>query len=145
MNWSELYHSENPPTDKDIANYIGNNLWLELNIYLKETYPVQPKMTYSNCSMDKGIWKGWNVKYQKSGKALCTLYPRQGLFLTMVVVGAKEMTEAELLMPLCCEYTQKLFNEIPVHMGGKYLMMSVTDGDILDDVKKIVALRVPPK
>ena len=23
------------------------------------------------------MWKGWNVKYQKSGKSLCTLYPKR--------------------------------------------------------------------
>lgn len=145
MEWSELYHSENQPTDKDIGGFVDNNLWRELNSYLQEAYPIQPKMTYSNCSMDKGIWKGWNVKYQKSGKALCTLYPRHVFFDVLVVIGAKEMTEAELLMPFCCEYTQKLFNETQTHMGGKWLMMCVADADVLEDVKKLIALRVRPK
>ena len=145
MTWSELYHSENQPTDKDIGGFIGNDLWWEINAYLQETYSVQPKMTYSNCAMDKGLWKGWNVKYQKSGKALCTLYPRQGFFVALVVIGAKEMTEAELLMPMCCEYTQKLFNDVQVCMGGKWLAMEVTDNDILNDIKSLILLRVKPK
>lgn len=145
MEWSELYHSENQPTDKEICGFIGNDLWRELNAYLQETYSIQPKMTYSNCSMDKGIWKGWNVKFQKSGKALCTLYPKHGFFNVLVVIGAKEMTEAELLVPFCCEYTQNLFNETETHMGGKWLMMCVMDANILEDVKKLVALRVSPK
>ncbi len=145
MEWSELYHSENQPTDKDICGFIGNDLWRELNDYLQETYSIQPKMTYSNCSMDKGLWKGWNVKYQKSGKALCTLYPRAGHFVAMVVIGAKEMTEAELLMPMCCEYTQKLFNGMGVCMGSKWLVMEVAGDDIVSDVKRLITLRVKPK
>ena len=145
MKWSELYHSENQPTDKDIGGFIGNDLWRELNAYLQETYSIQPKMTYSNCSMGNGLWKGWNVKYQKSGKALCTLYPRVGLFVAMVVIGAKEMTEAELLIPMCNEYTQKIFNGVEVSMGGKWLAMEVTNNDILSDVKSLIALRMKSK
>ena len=62
-----------------------------------------------------------------------------------MVIVAKEMTEAELIMPFCCEYTQKLFDETQIHMGGKWLMMGVADADVLEDPKKLITLRVRPK
>lgn len=145
MKWSELFHSENQPTDKDISGFIGSDLWHELNVYLQDTYSIQPKMAYSSCSMENGLWKGWNVKYQKSGKALCTLYPRAGHFVAMVVIGAKEMPEAELLIPTCSEYTQKLFHSTKAGVGGKWLAMDVTNNEILSDVESLIALRVRVK
>ena len=61
--------------------------------------------------MDGGYWKGWNVKYKKSGKSLCTLYPKQGYILALMPVGLREMNEAELLMPSCTQYTRTLFEQ----------------------------------
>ena len=143
--WSELYHSGNQPSDKDIADFIGGDLWLDLSAYIQETYSIKPNLSYSNCSMDKGFFRGWNIKYKKSGKALGTFYPKEGYFVALLVIGAKEMMEAELMIPSCTEYVQKLFAESEAVMGGKWLCIEVTDGKILDDVKKILAARVPPK
>jgi hypothetical protein len=140
MAWSELYDSDNQPTYEDIENFIGNDLWKELNAYLQQAYPVQPNMTYSPCTAQPG----WNVKYKKSGKSLCTLYPMHGFFIALVVMGNKEMPEADLLIPFCSEYTQKLYQEVPFSAGGKWLMIHITDSNILSDVKNLIALRVRP-
>ena len=103
--WSEQYNSDHIPTDKNISEYINNNLWQELNTYLQEVYNVIPKTVYSGCSMKDGPWKGWNVKYKKSGKSLCTIYPKQGWFITLVPIGLSELNEAELIIPLCTDYS----------------------------------------
>jgi len=87
MVWSDQYDSVHQPTDENIREFIDNNLWQELNSYLQETYNTVPKMTYSRCSMQRG----WNIKYQKSGKSLCTLYPMQGYFIALVVIGMCEI------------------------------------------------------
>ncbi|KAB2952754.1 DUF3788 family protein [Heliorestis acidaminivorans] len=36
---------------------------------MEEAYQAKPHITYSKCSAQPG----WNVKYKKSGKSLCTL------------------------------------------------------------------------
>ena len=143
--WSELYHSENQPTGKDIADFIGGDLWPNLSDFISETYAIKPNLSYSNCKMDGGFFQGWNIKYKKSGKALGTFYPKEGYFVALLVIGAKEMNEAELIMPLCTEYVQKLFAEADAVMGGKWLCIEVTSDEVLDDVKKILQVRVPPK
>jgi hypothetical protein len=38
------------------------------------------------------------VKYQNSGKSLCTLYPMEGYFIALVVIGAKEEEEVEMAL-----------------------------------------------
>ena len=142
MEWYELYGKETPPTNEQIEDFIESPLWRELHNDLCEAYAVKPKVEYSNCLMDQGVWKGWNIKYKKSGKSLCTLYPRQGYFIAMIVVGAKEAVEADLMIPLCDSYTQNLYHQTKVHMGGKWLSMEVTSESILRDVLNLIALRV---
>jgi AraC family transcriptional regulator len=62
--------------------------------------------------MDGGAWKGWNVKYRKGGRALCSLYPKQGYFLALVPYE------------------------------GKSNAFEVSSEDVLQDVKNLIALRI---
>ena len=139
MEWYELYGSDRQPSFEDAGKFIGSIYWKELNTWLQETYHVTPKINYSRCSMQSG----WNIKYQKSGKSLCVLYPMRGFFTALVVIGDKEMTAAELMMDSCCEYTRNLFANTRYSCGGRWLMMNVTDQSILEDVKNLISLRVP--
>lgn len=143
--WNDLFGKENEPTNTQITDFIATPLWSDLAYYVQQTYNIQPKTEYSSCAMDGGIWKGWNVKYKKSGKSLCTLYPKHGYFLSLITVSAKEAAEADLLIPLCCEYVQGLWNKAePCHFG-KILGIEVTKDEILRDVKELIALRVKPR
>ena len=141
MNWSGLYTAENRPVPEEISAFIGNDLWREMNDFLQRTYGVGPQTAYSGCSAQPG----WNVKYKKGGKSLCTLYPMEGGFIALVVIGAKEEAEAGLLMPLCSGYTQELFRQTPFSAGGRWLMMNVTGKEVLEDAKNLIKLRVKPK
>jgi len=144
MQWNELFGRENEPSEVQVKEFVNIPLLDELDGYLRQTYKVKPKLAYSSCNMDGGMWKGWNVKYQKSGKSLCTLYPKQGYLQLLVPVGAREMNEAELLMPLCTEYTQELWGR----SGGadyKSMAFEVRDENVLQDVKNLVEIRVKTK
>lgn len=141
MQWNELYDNTHPPTDENIQEFINNDLWYNITTYLEDTYRTPPKKAYSGCSMQSG----WNIKYQKGGKTLCILYPMKGYFIALVVIGMREMNEAELLMPLCTEYTQILFKQTISGYSGKWLMLDVKSIDILNDVKRMIALRANNK
>lgn len=142
MQWSELFDSSRQPANSEIKEFIGIPLWDDLTDYLQQTFKAVPQLFYSGCSMQKGFWMGWNVKYKKSGKALCTLYPKQGYFIALIAVGAKEIAEADLLIPLCDEYTQNLYRQTEYGVFGKSLAVEVTNENILHDVKNLIALRV---
>jgi len=142
LQWSECFDSVNEPSKSQISTFVDTPLWDDFSGYLQETYDVKPKLFYSHCSMHEGIWKGWNIKYKKSNKALCTLYPKSGYFVALIAIGIREMNEAELLMPSCTEYTRKLFEQTVLGHSGKSLAFDVKNAKILDDVKKLVSLRV---
>jgi hypothetical protein len=137
MDWNLLYSNVTPPTWEQVTEYIGSPLWAEFNERIQSAYQIKPCMEYSRCSMQAG----WNIKYKKGGKSLCTLYPMQGYFIALVVVGSHELTEAEFLMPQCSDYVQTVFKNTKTGNGQKWLMLDVRDRGIMDDVFRLINLR----
>lgn len=137
MEWINAYPADTQPSGKQISDFIASPLWAELNEFVSQSYGVEPKYSYSACSGQPG----WNVKYQKAGRSLCTLYPMEGFFIALVVVGAKEQMEVELLAPTFTRYVQALLESSGALMGAQWLMINVTDNAILEDVKTLIQVR----
>lgn len=141
MDWLDTYGKDVEPTDEQISAFIHNPLWESLNEYMQSAYATQPKKSFSGCSGQPG----WNVKYQKGGRSLCTLYPMDGFFIALVVVGEKERQEVEMMLPGMAEYTQALYERSSALMGSKWMMTRVEDDAVFEDVKRIIATRRKPK
>lgn len=137
MAWSQAFNNSSVPTNEDIQHFVSTDLWDQLNLHLQHTYSIQPQMFYSACSMQKG----WNVKYKKKGKSLCTLYPMRGFFIALIVIGPQETIKADLLIPLCSRYTQNIYHQTPFGFSGKWLMLNITDEKILQDAKHLISIR----
>ena len=69
MEWSRRFPQNVQPNLEQIAAFAGTPLWAELCTWLETEWNVRPLVQYSSCSGAKG----WNVKYRKSGRAVCTL------------------------------------------------------------------------
>ena len=83
----EVFTKENQPSEDEIKDFLGtqiSTIFTDLDNYLRESYKINPKLAYSSCAMDNNIWRGWNIKYKKSGKSLCTVYPQQGYFMVLI-------------------------------------------------------------
>ena len=141
MEWSERYKIGEEPTLDEINSFVNNKLWLEIVSFMQDNYQSLPKITYSKCAAQSG----WNVKFKRKGKSLCTLYPMPGYFIALVVIGNKETTETELLLPSLTEYTQKLFASTRFSCGGRWLMMHIDTPEVLEDLKKLAIVRASIK
>lgn len=137
MDWNTLYSDITPPSWEQVEEFVSSPLWVAFNKRIQSVYQIEPRVEYSRCSMQAG----WNIKYKKSGKSLCTLYPMQGFFIALVVIGSHEITEAEILMPLCTGYMQTLFTNTKTGNGQKWLMIEVKDKEIIEDVFRVINLR----
>lgn len=143
MEWCELYRDGMEPSLSDIEDYIGGGavLWKTLRERLENAYKVEPKLSYSKCSAQPG----WNVKYQKSGKSLCTLYPMEEYFISLVVIGKKEEPEVELVKSELSPYSEELYNNTRFSCGGRWLMVKVDSEAVMEDVLKLISVRVKSK
>ena len=134
--WDKLDKTNVPDMDT-ITAAVATPLWDDLLAHIEETYQAKPQIEYSGC----GAAPGWNVKYKKSGKGLCTLYPHQGRFIALVVIGQKEKAETELALPTFTDYTRTLYQNTKEGMGQRWLMFNVGDAAVLQDVKSCIAIR----
>jgi AraC family transcriptional regulator len=65
----------------------------------------------------------------------------EGYFITLIVIGEREMPEVEMMLPAFTEYIQKLYQETKSSMGQKWLMINVTDEAVLSDIMQLLAIR----
>ncbi|MCE5187817.1 MAG: DUF3788 domain-containing protein [Eubacteriales bacterium] len=137
MNWNQQYPKTQQPSLQEIAYFIGSPLWSDFCSWAEVAYRIEPKVEHSTCSGAPG----WNVKYKKSGRSLCTLYPDEGSFTALVTIGTKEAPETELLLPTFSDYLRELYERTREFNGMRWLMIRVTDARVLDDVKRLVSLR----
>lgn len=137
MDWNQLYPKVQTPDLAQISDFVASPLWDALCAHLESRFGVVPKAEHSSCSGAPG----WNVKYKKSGRALCTLYPNRGFFTCLVSVGSREALEAELLLSTCTAYVRALYWQTNLFNGGRWLMIDVTSPEILMDVQQLIALR----
>jgi hypothetical protein len=145
MSWKEIFDADHIPSDEDIREYLDEVkfIWDELTGYIEETYQIKPQIHYSKCFAQPG----WNVKYKKSSKSLCTLYPMAGYFIALVIVGPKEEEEVIIGMDagLFTTYVKELYNKTAYSAMGRWLMIEVKDKAVLNDIKHLLTIRVRPK
>jgi hypothetical protein len=132
------------PTFEDITDYINmpaRKLWLEMNSFIQEKYAASPKLTYSKCSAKPG----WNVKYQKSGKSLCTLYPEKDGFEVLLVIKLDMFPIVEAMGDELSPEVLHIAKAASPFNGTKWLMIPVLDDKILSDVKQLMVLKYGTK
>ncbi|MBA1334196.1 MAG: hypothetical protein HPY66_1905 [Firmicutes bacterium] len=128
------------PTYDEISGYMNEpirTLWQDLNAYIQQEYKALPRITYSKCSAKPG----WNVKYHKSGKSLCTLYPEKESFIALVVVT---LDLAPLIEAMSDEYQPavlEIMRSAKPFNGTLWLMIPVDGHAVLDNVKQLLLLK----
>lgn len=122
----------------EICEYVKNPLFARFCSEIKETYHCAETMEYSSCSWEKG----WNVKFKKSGKPLCTAYPREGFFTVLLVVGKKEKSAVEEILPECTVELQLLYDQTQEGNGQRWLMIDLEDeGELYRNVLRLIQIR----
>ncbi len=126
------------PTLDDLGRYVGNPLFGKFCREMKEKYNCREKIEFSACSWERG----WNLKYKKSGKNLCTIYPRESFFTVLVVVGKKEKEAVESVLPDCCAQIRGIYRETREGNGQKWLMIDLEDEDaVYRDALRLIEIR----
>lgn len=141
MEWMALYPQDKPPTLEEMAAYMGEGraLFHELLSFMADTLSCKPKMTYSTCSGKPG----WNVKFQKSGVGLGTLYPEEGGFSMMVVVAYRHDMQMEAALPLMTPAMSERYRAAGDYMKiGKWMMFRVDCRETLADYQRIAAIKL---
>lgn len=129
------------PSIKEMGEYIEGDLsktFEEMIALLERNFKAKSKIDYSVCQGQPG----WNLKYKKSGKALCTLYPEKDFFIMLIVLGTKDRELFDIIREDFCGYIQELYDSVRLFNGTKWLMIHVTSELIAEDARKLIELKL---
>lgn len=145
MTWSELFKIDQRPSMDDMRAIIGETkmFWDELVLYMDKTYDPKPQIDFSKDT----VQPGWNMKFKKSGRTLCTLYPMTGYFVVLVVIGSKEEEEINRDMDagLFTSTVKGLYDQTTYSVLGRWLMIEVKDDSVLKDIRHLIDIRTKPR
>ena len=105
---------------------------------MKSKYHCSEKIEFSSCS-----WQfGWNIKFKKSGKTLCTIYPKENYFTVLVVVGMKQKESVEAILEELTPELRGIYKQTKTGNGQKWLMMDLEDKEkMYFDVFRLIDIR----
>lgn len=126
------------PSLEEIDDYIGLPLFDTFCQYMDTEYKAIRKIEYS-----KDVWaRGWNVKFKKAGKSLCVVYPKNGYFTVLVVVGNKEKEHVENQLLHLSKEIRELYQNTKEGNGQRWLMIDVYSDDcVYGDVLQLIHIR----
>ncbi len=126
------------PSMEELRAYTDCEAFDSLYSDLEREYQPMCKIEYS---CDKAFL-GWNAKYKKAGRTLCTVYPRRGHFPLLVVVGQREKQRVEALMPSFSAAFQEKYVQTQEGMGQRWLMFDLSScNELYDDILRVVRIR----
>ncbi len=126
---------------EDIFSYINEpalTWWKALNTFIQQKYQVSPKISYSKCTAQQG----WNVKYQKSGKSLCTLYPEKESFIILIVIKLALVDFIESMVSSYDPSVMEIVRTARPFNGTKWLMIRVESEAIMNNVRDLLVLKL---
>lgn len=134
----DLRDKSHAPTLEELFQAVGNPLFRQFCQEVTGRFDARPSIEYSGCSMEPG----WNLKLKKSGRTLCTLYPREGFFTAMVVVGQREKDRVEAILPSCSPRLGEIYAGTREGNGQRWLMLDLEDEDeLFHDALRLVEIR----
>ena len=126
------------PILEEIGEYVNNPLFTQFCTDIKARYSCNEKIEFSSCSWEYG----WNVKFRKAGKNLCTIYPKEGYFSVLIVIGQKEKEAVEAILQDCSAELRDIYNQTRTGNGQKWLMIDLEDKEkMYADILSFIDIR----
>lgn len=140
MSYERMLDKAHEPTDQEILNTIGETgAWLDLRAYIEEHYDFAPQLAFY------GKKYGWAVRYRKSGRTLCSLFPERGAFSALVVLGKKGAEKALSMVDDLTPAVGRVLTETDQLHDGRWLWVRVHGLDQANDVKLLLSAKRKPK
>ncbi|MEZ4867045.1 MAG: DUF3788 domain-containing protein [Caldilineaceae bacterium] len=133
------------PSLEDMRNWIGQPIadaWLALRQFLEQSYNIIPIFNAG------GKRYGWNLQYRSGRRPLCELYPEQGSFTALVILGRAELDQALDRVETFGATVRQAVETSPRHHDGCWMYIRVADTLIcqqdVQDIEALIAIKRKP-
>lgn len=141
MAYERLLDKNSPPTEEGIAACLGQQIaecWSTLNRFIQTTYEVEPELKFG------GKNYGWELSYRKGGHPLCDLYPENGAFTALVILGGKEAAAALNCLDAFGTNVRACVENTPAFHDGRWLWIRVQAARDVEDVEHLLTIKRKP-
>jgi len=124
------------PTELEIANSLGSikEHWNSFSEYLSLELKLKGEFKFY------GVNYGWAKRYVKSGKSVIALYPDKECFTAQIILN-KNQVDSALELDLEASIKDTIKNTESIY-EGKWIFIKIEDEILLEDIKKLVAVRL---
>ena len=134
------------PTDADMLRVIGQPIaeaWTDLRRFLVEAYAIAPIFNSG------GKKYGWNLQHRLGGRPLCEMYPENGSFTALVILGKAELEQALQRLDTFGPSVRQALENSPRYHDGCWMYIRVSDPltcrqDAVDIQQLILIKKKPP-
>ena len=130
------------PTEEEMTIFIGEqagNAWVELRHFIEDNYDFVPETAFY------GAKYGWAVRYRRSGRTLCSLFPEKGGFSVLIVLGRKDSEKALSMRDELSTRMNTILRSTEQLHDGRWLWIRMLAMNDVDDVKKLLQTKRKPK
>jgi len=133
--------SESEPTDNEILAFVGKakHAWEEITSFLNENYDFEPE------KLNYGKKSGWAIRYRKSNRTWCALYPQKNSFQVQIIFGKKEVDKFQESRYDFSNFVVNKFDSTKQYHDGRWMFFTITDNTLLEDIKKLMYIKRKPK
>ena len=140
MAYERMIDGEHQPTEQEILKTIGKKAaWGRLKQFIEGNYDFAPELVFS------GQKYGWTIRYRRSGKTSCSLFPEKGAFTVLIVLGKDEAEKALSMLNDFSPSMRKLVKNAEQKRDGRWLWIRVMTSADADDVKELLKVKRKPK
>ncbi|HUU45229.1 MAG TPA: DUF3788 domain-containing protein [Acidobacteriota bacterium] len=141
MPHERMLDQDKKPTDRGILQALGKTapLWNDLRAYLKSAYDIPPELDFG------GKKYGWSIRYRRSGKTLVTLFPEQGSFTVLIVLGKKEVAKIGDGDESLSRNVQSCFDGATQLHDGRWLWIRPSRKGDVESIKVLLTAKRRPK
>jgi inhibitor of KinA sporulation pathway (predicted exonuclease) len=141
MAYERMLDKTHQPGEADMLGCIGqlvSECWIALDQFLRETYQVEPELKFG------GTKYGWVLSYRKGGRPLCDLYPENGAFTVLIVLGGKEAAQALAELDSFGPTVRGYLENTPAYHDGRWLWIRVQQSRDIADIQRLLLMKRKP-
>ena len=122
----------------EISEYIENSLFDELCKIMIDEYQAKVRIEFS-----KDVWaRGWNIKFRKSGRSLCVVYPKKKYFTLLIVIGRREKEMFDHQYDQLTDEMRNIYLSTKEGMDQRWLMIDITsENEVYLDALRLIKIR----
>ncbi len=138
-----MANGDSKPDASSLAAWMGPRnyrRWIDIVQFIETNYPgiFVPDWIFG------GKKYGWGLRFKKS-KSFCTLIPERNRFKIQIVFGGEEREKVEAILPAIVSHARDDYSRATTYHDGKWLGLVVDSEEVLEDVKRFLAVKRKPK